>query len=414
MPQITRPISVPPSPNQMFDMPMDPLSNRMTSPPNSFPIGFKDDLPKTNYSPYPPQVIMEEPESKLNQTEAIQAVETLNQPPVGKQSPTSDTEMTTIDLSQSPTDGKTPTLKPHPNFDPSNDAKVLYEALKSFISNKNILISILCNRTEAQRMEIKKTFKQCYGVDLVTRIRAKTSGKLKHLLEALLTPLLDFYCKELFDATVDDDTDEEVYIETIFMTSNETITEIQELFEKLYFKSLVNHIKGSFARFLTKICGATRDESGVVDRDAAEFDARHLLEAGIGQFQDDQSVFEELFTQRNLKQLKLVCEEYQKLAVKSLEEIVERQFDDEVGDSLISFVQAVNGPTEFIARRLYMSCHGLGTNDRQLNRLIILHCEEDLADIKGAFETIYQKSLKDFLKVRYPIYCWHSFLISNL
>lgn len=380
----------------------DPLFQRQSTPLPNEEIGFKSELIRNDYSPYPPQ-ILELQESNADNACSVMAVETLCQLPdqdsISPKLP--DIEMTDIELSQPKgTDQKTATLLPAEKFDAASDAKILYDAMKSFISNKNSIISVLCNRSEDQRLEIKKTFKQSFGVDLIARIRAKTSGKLKHLLEALLTPSLDFCCQELFNATVDSDTDENVFIEMLFMTSNQRIKEVQEMFEKLYYKSLVSHINGNFKGFLTAICKATRDESDSIDHDAAELDARQLSETGFSQFQEENSIFENLFTQRNFCQLKLISDEYRKLAMKTMQETIEREFDDEQGDALISIIQTIHGSAEFFARRLHMSMHGFGINDRQLTRLIVAHCEVDLVEIKTAFEKIYEKTLKDFVKVK--------------
>lgn len=42
---------------------------------------------------------------------------------------------------------------------------------------------------------------------------------------------------------------------------------------------------------------------------------------------------------------------------------------------------------------------GIGTNDRQLIRVIVTRCEIDLNDIKVAFERKYGKSLRSWIKV---------------
>lgn len=46
---------------------------------------------------------------------------------------------------------------------------------------------------------------------------------------------------------------------------------------------------------------------------------------------------------------------------------------------------------------------GIGTNDTQLIRLVVTRCEIDLNDIKVAFERLYGKSLRSWIKVRSQI-----------
>lgn len=50
----------------------------------------------------------------------------------------------------------------------------------------------------------------------------------------------------------------------------------------------------------------------------------------------------------------------------------------------------------------FPSTAGIGTNDSQLIRIIVTRCEIDLNDIKVAFERLYGKSLRSWIKV----YCF--------
>lgn len=47
---------------------------------------------------------------------------------------------------------------------------------------------------------------------------------------------------------------------------------------------------------------------------------------------------------------------------------------------------------------------GLGTNDDQLIRIIVRRCEIDLYDIKIAFERLYGKDLRSWIKVWFSHY----------
>lgn len=76
-------------------------------------------------------------------------------------------------------------------------------------------------------------------------------------------------------------------------------------------KSLESDLKsdtsGNFRRLLVSLCAAGRDQSGTVNRDAAARDAVALFKAGEFRMGTDESVFNEVFCQRNYAQLKLVC-----------------------------------------------------------------------------------------------------------
>lgn len=85
----------------------------------------------------------------------------------------------------------------------------------------------------------------------------------------------------------------------------------------------------------------------------------------------------------------------------SLDEAIEKEFSGNIRDSLKAILQCSIDKTEFFASRLYKSMKGLGTNDSQLIRLIVGRSEIDLKDIKLAFERLYGKSLRSWIKVKF-------------
>ena len=70
---------------------------------------------------------------------------------------------------------------------------------------------------------------------------------------------------------------------------------------------LKSETSGNFKRLLVSLCTGARDESGVVDPNAAQIDARELLKAGELRIGTDESTFNMILCQRNYNQLRLVC-----------------------------------------------------------------------------------------------------------
>lgn len=82
-----------------------------------------------------------------------------------------------------------------------------------------------------------------------------------------------------------------------------------------------------------------------------------------------------------------------------LERAIQNEFSGDIMDGLIAILECTTNKAEFFAKRLHKSMAGIGTNDNQLIRLIVTRCEIDLADIKVAFERLYGKSLRSWIKV---------------
>lgn len=157
---------------------------------------------------------------------------------------------------------------------------------------------------------IQRTYKTSFGKDLIEDIRSETTGNFENLLVALLTPIVDFYVKELHDAMAGIGTDEDVLIEVLCSMSNYEIHTIKNAYVRMYGQNLESELmsetSGNFKRLLVALCAASRDESGVVDPEAARRDATELLRAGELRAGTDESTFNMVFCQRNYAQINLV------------------------------------------------------------------------------------------------------------
>ncbi|XP_022208728.2 annexin B11 isoform X2 [Drosophila obscura] len=309
-----------------------------------------------------------------------------------------------VQAHRSPTVHKegTPTLLPAQGFDPVKDAHDLRKAMKGFGTDENALINIICRRTNEQRQEIQRQYKTHFGKDLIEDIKSETSGNFEKLLVGLLRPIVDYYCAELNDAMAGIGTDEEVLIEILCTLSNMEIYTIKNQYLRLYGAHLESELKsetsGNFKRLLTSLCTAARDESGRIDPNQAKDDARELLKAGELRVGTDESMFNMILCQRNYGQLKMIFQEYEGMTGHSLEKAIKKEFSGDIMEGLIAIFRCVTNKADYFASRLHKAMAGIGTNDTQLIRVIITRCEIDMADIKVAFERLYGKSLKSWIK----------------
>lgn len=197
--------------------------------------------------------------------------------------------------------------------------------MKGFGTDEDALINVLCKRTSEQRLEIAEAFKKAYGKTLAEKIKSETSGKFETLMLALLTPLPDFYCRELKKPL----SAKKILVEVLCSLYNCEIEDVKECYSQTYGQDLEAAILGdgdsnTFQALMVALCAADRDEGGDVDIDAAKEDANNLIE------RDDvfehEGIFYEMLRHRNVDQIRTVFREYQIMRGKSFLKLIKKTF----------------------------------------------------------------------------------------
>lgn len=269
--------------------------------------------------------------------------------------------------------------------------------MKGFGTDEDALIKVLCNRTSEQRQEIAEAYEKAYGKPLVDRIKSETGGKFEQLLVALLTPLPEFYCRELKEPL----SAKKVLVEVLCSLYNWEIDAVKECFNRMNGQELEAAILGdsdsnTFQTLMIALCAAERDESGEIFIDAAKEDANNLIESD-DIFEYD-GIFHEMLCNRSYDQLRTILREYQMIVGKSFLKLIKKCFSGDEKTGMMYIFRCLNNKADFFAHQLHDAMEGLGTNDTKLIRLIVTRCEIDMVEIKGAFQRLFGKSLKDFIK----------------
>lgn len=273
-------------------------------------------------------------------------------------------------------------------------------------------------------MEIVSTYEKSFKRSLIDDIKSKISGNVKSVFINLLTPIPEFYCRQLrktrhdgivgdvaiavFTFSTDfheylngDMGDDEILIQIMCTMSNADIRKVCATYQAMFGKRLEQGIReektGNFRKLLKILAAGKRDETPTIDANAAKTDALALQKNFKKSIPSEKSVIEVLCT-KSFAQIKLISEEYKKLGGASLEKAVKYNFSDSLKEALVAIIRTANNPLNFYARRINKAINNFLHYDHCLGQLIVARCEVDLLDIKHEFLRTFRKTIKSSLK----------------
>jgi len=274
--------------------------------------------------------------------------------------------------------------------------------MKGLGTNEAKIINILGNRSRDQRLEIAVNFKKIYGKDLMAEFKSELSANFLRLCKCLLLSLPQYLAKELKRAMKGSGTDERALVEILVGLDNKGIAEVKRsyksIFEAELEREIVSETSGDFKRLALSLLQGSRDETENVDNEVAKEDAVELFNAGINRFGTDESKFNSILCSRSYRHLKMVFAEYKLVAGEDVEKSIRSEMSGELELGFISIVKRIKNTPTYFAEELYKSMKGLGTDDDQLVRIIVWRSEIDLVEIKGAFASLYAKSLHEYIR----------------
>ncbi|XP_020017041.2 annexin A3 [Castor canadensis] len=294
------------------------------------------------------------------------------------------------------------TIRDYPGFSPSADAEAVRKAIRGIGTDEKTLISILTERSNAQRQLIVKEYQAAYEKELKDDLKGDLSGHFKHVMMALVTPPAVFDAKQLKKSMKGTGTDEDALIEILTTRTSRQIKEISQAYYTVYKKSLGDDISsetsGDFRKALLTLADGRRDESLKVDEHLAKKDAQILYNAGENKWGTDEDKFTEILCLRSFPQLKLTFDEYRNISQKDIEDSIKGELSGHFEDLLLAIVHCVRNTPAFLAERLHQSLKGAGTDEFTLNRIMVSRSEIDLLDIRHEFKKHCGYSLYSAIK----------------
>ncbi|XP_068444844.1 annexin A5b [Clinocottus analis] len=292
------------------------------------------------------------------------------------------------------------TVKASKNFNATEDAEILYKAMKGMGTDEDAILQLLVARNNAQRQQIKTAFKTLFGKDLVDELKGELGGKFETLIVGLMTSPLAYDVSSLRNAIKGAGTDEKVLVEILASRTPEQVKEMVAAYRKEYDDDLEEDVSGDtsghFKRLLVILLQANRPTG--IQQQKIEADAQVLFKAGEQKFGTDEQTFVTILGNRSAEHLRKVFDAYMKLAGYEMEESIKRETSGGLKDLLLAVVKCARSVPAYFAETLYYAMKGCGTDDNTLIRVMVTRSEVDLLEIRSEFRKLFACSLFSMIK----------------
>ncbi|KAM6977963.1 annexin A6 isoform 2-T2 [Aplochiton taeniatus] len=293
------------------------------------------------------------------------------------------------------------TIRPTAGFDPAADAQALRKAMKGFGTDEDAIINIIANRNNAQRQEIRQTFKSLLGRDLLKDLKSELSKNLERVIIALMLTPAEFDAKMMRKAIEGIGTDEHALIEILVTRSNQDIQAMNAAYQHAYKKTLEDDIQsdtsGHFCRVLVSLVQGAREE-GRAEMDRAMADAQELADACNADSDDMEIKFMSILCTRSFPHLRRVFQEFVRCSNKDIEQVIKKEMSGDLKNAMYAIVRSVKNQPSYFADRLYKAMKGIGTDDRALIRIMVSRSEADLFNVRKEFKDTHDVSLHEFIQ----------------
>lgn len=275
--------------------------------------------------------------------------------------------------------------------------------MKGLGTNEKEIVNVLCELSAEQRNSLVLQFKTMYGKDLIDDLKSELGGTLEDCVIALMRTPLEYDAWSLRNAMKGVGTDESTLIEILATRSNAQIAAIKakyaEMFKRDLEKDIISETDGKFKRMLVSLTAGGRSEDPTVDPAKAAAKAKQLHDAGEGRWGTDESEFNAVLVSSSYAMIRAIAAEYVALGGgNSLVKAIEKECSGDLKAGFRALVESVVDTGGFFAQRIHEACAGMGTNDEDLIRLVIMRSEVDMQEVKQRYVEIFGKTLAKTIK----------------
>ncbi|XVF30768.1 hypothetical protein REPUB_Repub16aG0087200 [Reevesia pubescens] len=293
----------------------------------------------------------------------------------------------------------------------------------------NQLILPLVSRNQIECRRIRETYKKMYGEDLISLLqktslisqRNEPAGVSPRTCAALSLWMLDPHER---DATVareairEDDTNYKALVEIFVGQKSSHIALIKQAYQSKYKRQLDQDIINiepphPYQKILVALATSHKAHQADVSQHIAKCDARRLYERGEGSPGDiDEVIVLEIFTKRNISQLKLTFSCYKHIYGHDYTKSITKGNSPEFEDALKMVIKCICDPPNYYAKTLFTSIKGMTADRGALARVMVSRAEIEMDEIQRVFKIKYEVELREAICESIPSGDYRDFLLA--
>ncbi|KAK6942478.1 Annexin repeat [Dillenia turbinata] len=303
-----------------------------------------------------------------------------------------------------------------------NDCKEIHDSW----GRLSHLAQALASRSKHERRQIRETYKEMYGENLIDRLQiTQKSGKkgligiFSNLCEILLLWMLDQHERDVViarEAIEQEETNYKALVEIFVGRKSSHFLLMNQVYAKRYKRQLeqdINDIEPPhpYQRILVALAASQKAHYVDVSQHVAKCDARRLFETGEGRAGSlDENVVLEILSKRSISQFKQTLSSYKHIYGHDYTKAVRRGSSCEFEEALKMVIKCLYKPYSYYAKTLNASIKSMVKDDGALARVLISRAEVDIEEIQKMFKKKYGMELRDAICERVPSGDYRNFL----
>jgi annexin D len=277
---------------------------------------------------------------------------------------------------------------PQPAPSPAEDAEQIRKAVQGWGTNEKELISILAHRDAAQREQIQLAYEEMYNENLIKRLESELTGDFERavyrwIFEPIAREAMMAYIalKKSFNY--------QVIVEIACVNSPNELLVVKQAYHAKYRHSLEEdvaaHTSGDLRKLLVALSSTYRYDGEDIDVKLANSEAK-LLQDLIEQNELNHEEIIRILGTRSKAQLNATFNFYRDEYGTPIEESLPGETENDFVSALRMAIACIVDPHLYFVEVLDNALSKSSADEDTLTRVVVMHAEKDLAEIKEKFQ----------------------------